>query len=367
MDVVCYPPGTEGCRETAEGSFACTGTCATGVRSCVDGELSPCSSYVVPATEECGATEAVDEDCNGNVDDGCPCQGSETQRCYDGPAFTAGVGLCKAGMQVCQSGVFGPCEGAITPEPESCSNDGADDDCDRRVDDVSGRNGLCFDLTKLGACFFGTRVCSGSALVCDTPAPEPTETACDMVDEDCDGNIDEAFPLATDEENCGACNTRCAADQRCCGGMCRNVDSDPANCGGCNTMCSAGDACCNGDCTVTNSDQHCGGCNIECGAQQDCCGGTTCTNIDTIASCGGCNIACDPGQGCCNSACVALDTAEHCGGCGITCTETQECCEGACVMRGNSGHCGGGCDITCPEPCTCQAGECLDSMGLACL
>jgi hypothetical protein len=367
-DAVCYPPGTEGCTANADGSFACAGSCAPGKQSCVGGVLSECSGFTAPVPEVCGVADAADEDCNGSVDDSCPCEGDETQRCYDGPAFTAGVGVCMQGTQACKNGLFGPCEGAVTPGTESCANEGADDDCNGRVDDVPGRNGLCFDLTKLGACFFGTRVCSGSGLVCDTPAPAASEAACDLVDEDCDGNVDEDFSLATDEQNCGACNTRCSAGQRCCGGMCRNIRSDTANCGGCNTSCGAGDACCEGACTATNSDQHCGGCGIACGAREDCCG-TTCTNIDTTANCGGCNIACGPGQDCCDSGCVPLDTSAHCGGCGIACGPGQDCCEGACVPRGPAGPCmiGGECTVTCPEPCTCQAGECIDSMGLFCL
>jgi hypothetical protein len=68
--------------------------------------------------------------CDGGADlTGCPCQLGETRQCYNGPASTRGVGLCKDGIQKCQlSGennlVFGPCTGAVLPGPAQC--DGLD-------------------------------------------------------------------------------------------------------------------------------------------------------------------------------------------------------------------------------------------------
>src|SRR3972149_677738 len=41
----------------------------------------------------------------------CPCTGSETKSCYDGPAGTEGVGICRAGTQTCSNGWFGSCQG----------------------------------------------------------------------------------------------------------------------------------------------------------------------------------------------------------------------------------------------------------------
>src|SRR3989304_6761489 len=64
----------------------------------------------------------------------CPCTGSETKSCYDGPAGTEGVGICRAGTQTCSNGWFGSCQGQVTPQPETC-NDGIDNDCDGQIDE----------------------------------------------------------------------------------------------------------------------------------------------------------------------------------------------------------------------------------------
>ena len=49
------------------------------------------------------------------------------------------------------------------------------------------------------------------------------DEACDRVDNDCDGSIDEGFALDTDVGNCGTCGNVCAipnADSTCTGGVC---------------------------------------------------------------------------------------------------------------------------------------------------
>lgn len=368
-DIPCYPTGSDGCEANTDGTFTCIGSCAAGTQVCVAGVLSECKGAVTPVEEVCGGTEAADESCNGAVDDGCPCTTGETQRCYDGPAGTAGVGLCRSGMQVCVGGALGPCEGAITPAAETCANEGADDDCDGRRDDVPGRNGICFDFDEVGACFTGFQRCAGGSLVCDTPSAEE-EDSCDLIDQDCDGKTDETFDLSSDEQNCGACGARCGASQRCCGGMCRNIGSDPAHCGDCDNPCGGGTSCCSGSCAATNTDANCGGCGMSCEANEDCCGGTACTDVDTITNCGGCGIVCGMGQDCCDEGCASLDTELNCGSCGNTCGPGQDCCEGDCVPRGVNGErCGVSmCPPACGPPCMCwDDGSCRDAMGLHCI
>jgi hypothetical protein len=68
------------------------------------------------------------EVCSGGGQGTCVPNGT-TQSCYDGPASTMGVGVCKPGMQTC-IGSLGSCDGEVKPAAqENCFND-LDDDCD---------------------------------------------------------------------------------------------------------------------------------------------------------------------------------------------------------------------------------------------
>jgi hypothetical protein len=70
--------------------------------------------------------------------------------CYDGPAGTEGVGICKKGQSTCGAdGVPGPCIGQVTPKIESCATED-DDNCDGNTLVCAGENEVCD--TSSGQC-----------------------------------------------------------------------------------------------------------------------------------------------------------------------------------------------------------------------
>jgi hypothetical protein len=113
--------------------------CQVGVGVCQrDGEtvcanaVESCGTPQGPAGQE--VCNGLDDDCDGIVDeaeDGGPLQ----EICYPGAPAELDFG-CEQGMQICNEGAWGACEGAVTPAVEVCN--GLDDDCDGRVDEGCG-------------------------------------------------------------------------------------------------------------------------------------------------------------------------------------------------------------------------------------
>lgn len=130
--VVCEPGKVEDCY-SGPGGTAGIGACKLGKRTCAaDGTaFSACEGEVTPTPETCATL--ADDDCNGianNQGESCICVPGAVEACYDGPAGTVGVGLCKEGTRTCDvSGTMWlPCGGQVVPTNEICG-DTADEDC----------------------------------------------------------------------------------------------------------------------------------------------------------------------------------------------------------------------------------------------
>ncbi len=118
------PPG--GCACTSGSSRTCPlpGACAASSQNCVSGLWGGCG--IGPTEDECGNDR--DEDCDGAVDEGCSC--SEPFR-----VCGSDTGRCSRGTQECTGDGWGVCMGAIGGEPEICNavDDDCDGEVDEGV------------------------------------------------------------------------------------------------------------------------------------------------------------------------------------------------------------------------------------------
>lgn len=99
------------------------------------GEGNACMPGCGP-TESCGSGEGngLDDNCNGEVDEGCMCTAGTRRECFAGYPYERNVGQCTDGSMLCQEfGTWGPCVGGVTPSDEVC--DGVDNNCSGATDE----------------------------------------------------------------------------------------------------------------------------------------------------------------------------------------------------------------------------------------
>jgi hypothetical protein len=205
---------------------------------CDDGDAE-----IFPGQQEF-CDDGLDNDCDGSVDEGCPCSAGDQRECWPHWAAEPAGPPCQKGTQTCD-GTWGPCEDLVLPRPESCAEggtdcfaciDGIDNDCDGFVDGRDTGCGGCAvgewetcytgpeGTAGVGICQYGQRECvDGSWGPCVNevlpngcvPPAVPGDPAdcsamseedlCNGRDDDCDGETDNVTAAPTCSNQCGVC------------------------------------------------------------------------------------------------------------------------------------------------------------------
>ena len=134
----------------------------------------------------CGPSQ---RDPGGDDDPNGPCVPGTVETCYTGGPGTENVGPCRAGERVCQdTATFSECSD-VRPVAEICT-DAVDNDCNGMTDEAIDADG-----DGLTGCDGDCADNSGIATQPELVNPGAFEVGGNMVDDDCDGIVDNASLL----------------------------------------------------------------------------------------------------------------------------------------------------------------------------
>ncbi|MBI4019786.1 MAG: DNRLRE domain-containing protein [Candidatus Aenigmarchaeota archaeon] len=289
----------------------------------------------IPSPEVCNG---IDDDCNGIADDGVPPR-----------AGTCGIGACFSSVnQTCSSGQYTPSCVPGSPGTEACN--GVDDDCDGTVDEDTPVN---MTSCGMGACFRSVnQTCTAGSYPACTPGSPGTE-ACNNMDDDCDGDVDEDLATAA---TCGIGLCSRTVSQACSGGSYQPacVPGSPLEerCNGIDDSCDGaiddGNVC--AACADNDADGFAGTA-AACHLGEDCNDGNAGINPGMAETCNGiddnCNGLADE-WGICGPSCIDNDGDGHGAGCpaGLDCNDGNAAIHSGAAEVCNSADddCDGGID-----------------------
>ncbi len=125
---------------------------------------------------------------------------------------------------------------------------GLDDNCDGQVDEAFAENGESCSTGKAGICGPGTKQCVAGEVTCVAREQAKAES-CNELDDDCDGTIDNGFDLVSNDQHCGACGHACPTGTRCQASQCAEaacddrVDNDDSGVADCTDSACRGRSC----------------------------------------------------------------------------------------------------------------------------
>ncbi|HJL20128.1 MAG TPA: hypothetical protein RMH99_30965 [Sandaracinaceae bacterium LLY-WYZ-13_1] len=316
-------PGTDGggggCPMTCPSGTVCRGTVCVAACS-PDGA---CEGGRTCCEDACVNTDNSVTDC-GECNNDCGLTGN-----------VCAMGMCRCGAgdpcappQICCGG---GCVDVLT-DPANCGECGMR--CGTGEECVDG---VCVPPACDPACADG-ETCMEGTCMCGA-GPSCTEgRAC------CDGTC---VDTSSNGSHCGICGNACTGGLTCIGGTCTaDVPCEPA--------CGPGESCVAGSCQC--------GAGAPCGASQRCCDGL-CADIQTdVGNCGACGRVCSGSEQCCSGLCVNTNTnPDHCGGCGRACNEdaADGCTDGRCTCDGGDECSPAGTCMCLPPPFSGCNGICF--------
>lgn len=93
-----------------------------------DVPMNPCGTQCGPKELCDGVNKGIDDNCDGNVDEGCPCAPGEAESCFKGDPSYLNTPGCFPGTQKCsENGIWGTCvggshatDGCFNANPDNC-------------------------------------------------------------------------------------------------------------------------------------------------------------------------------------------------------------------------------------------------------